>query len=218
MILNFNFINYVYFGFYGVNISKHMFKIKNYGDLKMERNSTDNILTDNSPEYRKKFLESNAGNTGDYSVNIKTGAIKFVKNIVSLGGELMPLNLTLVYNPFYGGSQFVKDYPNGWKLNVQQYIYASEGNFVYVDNNYKEHTFKKINDSLYYDVSHSGLLMKISGTDKIITDDRNFSLYFNSSGYLIKAEEKNGTAAVTTLLSYTNGKLSKITDGMGRQL
>ena len=57
-------------------------------------------------------VEAEAGNAGRVVYDLKTGVLKLEKELVSLPGSKMPLNLKLYYDVTHGG----------WRLNYEQYL------------------------------------------------------------------------------------------------
>ena len=57
-------------------------------------------------------VETEAGNAGRVVYDLKTGVLKLEKELVSLPGSKMPLNLKLYYDVTHGG----------WRLNYEQYL------------------------------------------------------------------------------------------------
>lgn len=57
-------------------------------------------------------VETEAVNAGRVVYDLKTGVLKLEKELVSLPGSKMPLNLKLYYDVTHGG----------WRLNYEQYL------------------------------------------------------------------------------------------------
>ena len=103
-----------------------------------------------------------------------------------------------------------------WKFNYEQYLYAEDGGYVYIDGQGKRHEFVKFSGSTneYYDTCFSGLVLRVTANTATIADDRTMTLTF-TSGKLTKIEEKRGTTANTTTISASTSSMS-ITDGESR--
>lgn len=172
----------------------------------------------NLADYNQNYLSESVGYSGDYRVNTHTGRVDFIKRIIKFGGSLLPAEIYFVYNPFCETEEGANGFPKGWKLNVHQKIIKAEENYKYVDALGHYHIFKKINNQLYYDSSHTGLLLKVEGSVVKITDDRNYTLYFDEGGRLKKIEERKGVKAASIDLTYQSGRIAVIKDGMGRQI
>ncbi|MBO4990517.1 MAG: hypothetical protein J6D37_09330 [Clostridia bacterium] len=167
-------------------------------------------------EYKQSYCEGSVGEAGSYRVNQRTGFLTFEKELFALGGEKMPMCMKLVYRQEEAeASDMQTGFPRGWKLNYQQYIYAKEGKYVYVDGDYQRHVFAPITaGSLYYDTDRTGLLLRITNGVVKITDDRTLECTF-TSGKLTEIKQTKGTSEMKTTIAY-NGKNMTITDGMGR--
>lgn len=106
--------------------------------------------------------------------------------------------------------------PKGFKLNIQQYLYASGTNsYTYVDENYLSHVFVSCtNDSgtftHYIDNNGGYLILEIINNGyKIYSLNGNIKT-FSSSGYLINESIKNGSNVTTIAYSYTNNLLTSV--------
>ncbi|MBP5592933.1 MAG: bacterial Ig-like domain-containing protein, partial [Clostridia bacterium] len=176
-------------------------------------------LSPDEPDYKQTYIDGKTGERVGYVTNPRNGRVDFAVDVLSLGGSLAPMSLSLVYNPYYRGYSFEKNFSEGWKLNVEQFIYLSGNDYIYVDENYRQHIFRKLvsDGSVYYDTEHTGLLLRIISGAKKITDDRGNELLFDSSGYLTTIKTTKGQNPITTIITYDgNHKLTGITDGMGR--
>ena len=170
----------------------------------------------NLADYNQNYISSAVGNAGNYRVNTRTGRLDFEKSVANFNGSLLSEEIYFVYNPFHEGTELAAGFPVGWKLNIHQRIDQDGDNYIYVDSKGHAHIFNKLTDVLYYDTSHSGLLLRVDGADRKITDDRNYSLYFNTVGMLTKIEECKGADVSSIQITYLNGRITKIQDGMGR--
>ena len=165
-------------------------------------------VTGNAPAYKAEYIESDIGGI-KYRVNIYNGRIDFFKNIFSAYGELLPMSLSLAYNPFYSGLNL----SSGWKLNLKQIVYAQNDLYYYIDGEFRVHEFKRLAGNTYYDSEHTGLILNVSGNGYEITDQRLTTFGFNGNGNLIKITVNNGSKPSVVSIS---DNLNSITDGMGR--
>lgn len=152
-------------------------------------------------------------------VNIYNGNLLFDYPIMTVGASSYQIDVRLHYNSDYQKTDFNSKkigFGNGWKLNIQQYLfkyetsYGLEGfndeNYVYIDQNWNIHKFVRYNPVLltnvypyyYYDENGSGLRLQVNedGSCKII------DFYHNS--YLF---DVNGN--LTAIISGVNSNIVK---------
>lgn len=160
-----------------------------------------------SPE-KATYVSGNAAGAGQYKINRRDGKLEFSKTLFALEGERLPMALRLAY---------VQDLPASittlvggkWKFNYEQYLYAEDGGYVYIDGQGNRHEFVKFSGSTneYYDTCFSGLVLRVTANTATIADDRTMTLTF-TSGKLTKIEEKRGTTANTTTISASTSSMS----------
>lgn len=135
--------------------------------------------------------------------------------------ELLSFNLSLVHsftnrNTSNITETIVTGFPNGFKLNVQQYIYQSgTRTYNYIDENFFTHVFTIFtNDdgtfTYYYDENGSYLLLEILANGYKIYDLNGNVKIFNSNGYITSQTIINGNNQSTINFSYTNNLLTSI--------
>ena len=178
----------------------------------------------------------------NYALNLYTGTELLEYQDISMSGNRLPMQISHIYNSLYksknyfsvGSSKIETGLPNGWKLNVQQYLYSegegSEQKYVYIDqagfrhNLYRylkvdatpsgsSYTFNTDN----YEFRDDSIGMKYIGLDKLM--DNSGTVYQFSGGVLTKITDKNGN---TMQFTYGNDNecnyvLKSITDGCGRR-
>ncbi len=160
-----------------------------------------------------------------YSVNPRIGELKYSINLLNIESNHLPLNLCLNYderninNSIVNGS-INTNFPIGWRLNYQQYIYPSGNNYIYVDSNNVKHTFILANNltasssnKIYFDQDGTYLTLRIDSNLNYVIKSGNEveELIFNSSGYLTKISQKvSETKSYFINLNYTNNKLTSI--------
>ena len=149
------------------------------------------------------------------------------QHLFTAEGNLMPASFALSYNPKYGDTNAVHNQTvifKRWKLNYQQFLHFKEGNFIYVDGSFKEHVFEKstFNNDIYLDTStQSGTLLRpatgdeTSLYDHVIFDDAGTQMFFKNNR-LVKVTQTKGSTPISTLITYdSNGRVHKVTDGLG---
>ncbi|MHB9941512.1 hypothetical protein CF065_07755 [Clostridium sporogenes] len=174
------------------------------------------------------YHSQNAGRAGTVYVNDYTGNLTLIHDDLELNGNKMPITLKHIYNTnevYDTDSEYVnkvKDsrYGNGFRLNLSQRIEYKNGKYVYTDEDGTRHyfNFNKAKD-LYEDETGIDLKLKITPNDAMstytVTDKDNNKLIFLKSGYLYKIKDKSEN---TITLSYNGAILTKVIDGVGREV
>lgn len=132
----------------------------------------------------QKFSTHEAGRSGTAQVNLRTGAVKFVHESISVPGNRFPVNINFIYDSYlangglslngYAESNIPNILTGGWKLNYQQFLvpetYVSgRGGYIqryrYIDGEGVSHYFEKdsnnSNDVLFKDEDGLGLSMRV---------------------------------------------------------
>ena len=164
---------------------------------------------------KNQFCIQNAmGGAGNYSVNAFTGKFTYVKPLFALPDERFPIETFLAFNGDCKMPENCHRFSDRyWKLNFQQYVYGDGEDYIYVDDYYRYHRFKKLKTALYYDTEGTGLLLKEQAGSLLITDDRSYELLFEN-GRLVKIIDRRGTTPAQLTVAYAeDGSLEKITDG-----
>ncbi len=172
----------------------------------------------------RKFFNVEIGNNV-CKIDAQFGLPNISRELISLGGEKLPLSLSLVYD-----SQFRQDstiyeretgLPNGIRTSYHQVCIEQDGEFFYTDSEINLHIFKPtaaIND-IWVDSQGTGLLLERVGSEiKIYDEFGNFSKFDNYGRlYLIhqKITEENSADLRIEYESDTE-KITTIIDGMGR--
>ena len=173
---------------------------------------------------KNKFVSGNAGRALEYKVGIQSGYPLISKELLNLGGNLMPLNLRLCFDTLRKAQNTVNalynGMPNGWRLNYGMYLEGATNNYQFFDENGVRHQFKSsINDSsIHYDVAGTGLILIVETNGYKIKDTENNYLQFNSNKLLTKIARVIGTNEISTTITYNanTAQIATITDGMGR--
>jgi len=164
---------------------------------------------DNKPLYKTKLFERSLDNLISYKVNLNNGQIDFFRNVVSLYGNKTPLKLSQFFNPINN------DCFDNWKFNLEQKLYFLENKYYWIDSNYKYHEFLPLENNLYYDSEHTGLLLRINNNEFVITNDTDKFYHFDQSKNLISIESKKGIDSIFLYINRSSNILSFV-DGMGR--
>ena len=165
---------------------------------------------DNKPFYKTKLFNESIDNLISFQVDITSGRIDFSREIISLYGNKMPLHLSQSFNSFNSFSNF-----NYWKLNLQQKIYFANNKYYWIDGDFKTHEFEQISGSLYFDTSHTGLLLRIGPDEYVITNDIDKFYHFDAEMNLVSIESKRGEDSLSLQINKSSNTIS-FTDGMGR--
>lgn len=135
--------------------------------------------------------------------------------------ELLSFNLSLVHsftrrNTSNISETIVTGFPNGFKLNVQQYIYQTgTRTYAYIDENFFTHIFTIFtNDdgtfTYFYDENGSYLLLEVLANGYKIYDLNGNVKFFDADGYITSQTIINGNNQSTISYSYTNHLLTSI--------
>ncbi|MDO4337443.1 MAG: RHS repeat-associated core domain-containing protein [Eubacteriales bacterium] len=131
----------------------------------------------------------------------------------------MSVSLSHVYNTNYRNENL--GYGNGFRLSYHQTLkkvtIAGVEYYRHVDGDGTVHYFR-YDDTKKKWLEENGLDLTLvinTGTSEplVIKDKEDNQLVFNSSGYLVKVRDKNSNAVEVT---YTNGRITKLTDGANR--
>ena len=155
------------------------------------------------------------------NLNLKTGRLLFECPGLTIGGGNYQISTSLIYNSKYKKEDFgnIKiGFGNGWKLNIQQYIFPycksyglddfseENGDYVYIDSNWNIHRFVKYKDNyaygdsrnVYYDASGSGL--------RLVVEEEKYAEIYDGNNSVIKFDT-NGN--ITNIISSINAEISK---------
>ncbi len=162
--------------------------------------------------------------SGALYVNDYNGGLTYVHNDVSMTGNLLPINISHVYNSFDEGlySTYYSEMDVGDKfhLNLQELLipivsgdsmYADGYRYKYYDGDGTIHYFCENSESICYEFDPNVVITQ-SGTDTIITDANSNKRYF-SNNRLYKLEDKDGNAQTIT---FDGNKITRVTDPVGR--
>ncbi len=172
-----------------------------------------------------------AGRNGTASVNNYNGNFIFTQPVTQdAGGNLMPVNISLVYNSNHKKINYF-GFGNNMHTNYNIFVQAESnsninGNYKYLmhDADGTKHWFyfetpsattAKDEDGLGYTLDVIPVNSDTNCTNACfrITDKDKNKMYFNSSGYLIQIRNTNN---VLNTITYSGNKITSITDGAGR--
>ncbi len=159
------------------------------------------------------------GRAGTAYVNDYNGNLILSHNTLTMGGSLMPVSLSHVYNT--NNCKENLGYGNGFRLSYHQTIekvsIGGTDYYKHVDGDGTVHYFDYDSDKEQWkDESDPDLVLLVTagGTEPyVIRDKEENCLVFGSSGYLVKLRDKNGNELT---VNYANKRITKLTDGAGR--
>ncbi|MBQ2798055.1 MAG: DNRLRE domain-containing protein, partial [Ruminiclostridium sp.] len=182
------------------------------------------------------YHTAGAGRAGTANIHDFTGNIVFTNTIVADSGNRMPLSLGIIYDGFRAKEQYTfsegtnserftaMNFGLGWKLSLEECILpvtdetiADAYKYVYVDSDGTEHYFyedeAEDGSTVYLDEDGLGLTLTVLSSGYKLTDKGNNYRQFNSSGLLSVISDANDNKIT---LTYTNGRITNVTDGAGR--
>ena len=188
-------------------------------ELRIEKISEDDLLP------HQAELEGSISNDL-YKVNLRSGKLYYDKHLLSVQSQNSVMNLSMSYSVANRNLKTIKTGYNtglgrGFKFNYQQLLYANGNEYIYVDGQYKLHTFKladnlSVNDEtkVYYDASGTYVILeKLSDGFKMINQHQ--ELEFDVSGKLIKNSiRKSSSCTIVEQIEYDSlNRITKITSG-----
>ena len=168
-------------------------------------------------------LEKQIGSKGGYSINARNGKLQYSQQIFASKGGLMPFGLSLTYNATNCDSSSPNGVANGmkgWTFNYQQSLMTGLGKMLYVDASNIVHTFRNPtnNSNVWFDATgKSGMVLVETATGYSMSDGKTTTLNFDASKRLVSVEQKlSSSKTIATAIEYaSDGKISKVTDGLG---
>ncbi|MBQ9716317.1 MAG: hypothetical protein IJV77_07950 [Clostridia bacterium] len=163
---------------------------------------------------QQSYYNFDMGDAGVAKINFKTGFLSMVTPLVNMSGNNMPLNIELIYNSGVLNNYYMG---NGVKLNVMQKMQLlADGNLLYTDAGECEHIFAKYNDgqqNFWVDQNGTGFTITLQNGNYVMHTGDGYQYVFGG-GRLVQIQNRFGK---TMSITYSGGKLSKVTDGIGRQ-
>lgn len=167
------------------------------------------------------YHSQSVGRAGTGHINDYNGNLVFAHNDLSMNGNRMPVTINHIFNSNERNLSSI-GFGCGWRLNLTQRVVPEviDGTqyYAYIDEDGTRHYFLcDASNSKWVDESGIDLNLTIntsSTTEKYtIKDKEDNKLIFNSSGYLVKIQDRNNNAIN---LTYTGTSLTKVIDGAGR--
>ena len=164
------------------------------------------------------YHTQNIGRAGTAYVNDYNGNLILSHETLAMGGSLMPVSLSHVYNTNNRTENL--GYGYGFRLNYHQTIekvsITGTDYYKHVDGDGTIHYFYYDSEKKEWkDESGLDLVLTVDTAGEepyVIKDKEENALVFNKSGYLIKVRDKNEN---TLTINYANNRITKLTDGAG---
>ena len=166
-----------------------------------------------------------AGYNAQASVSDYLGNLVINQSLYEGTGSRMPLALTATYNSINYNKLFANGSPSayGWQFSFNQYVreadttLANKGyNYIYTDSDGTDHYLKKSADAEEWtDEDELGITLTKDENNIYIdngTTTQTYELTSAGGKLLSEKDEYNNTITYT----YTDGNVTKITDGSGR--
>ena len=180
---------------------------------------------------KSDFIPNQAELTGSvgedrYKVNLCSGKLYYDKHLISVKTKGSMMNLSMSYKMESRNSNTIKTgfetgLGKGFKFNYQQLIYQSGTNYIYIDEQYKLHTFKladNLNGSgshIYYDINGGYLVLEKLTSGYKITQGFQV-LEFDNNGRLTKnlLKKANSHVYVEEIEYDSSNRITKIKSGV----
>ena len=189
------------------------------------------------------YETQSAGRAGAGQVSLYNGNLVFTHQDTSMNGNLMPVSVSHVYNScYYKKNPFGTGY--GWTVSAQQYLHrevlpsatsstSTTTYYVYTDETGARHFFKQTSGK-WKDLSGLSLELTISGNTATITSKSDTRMIFDLPTVDFDDDDEDTSIAAfanvkplkqiidacgntATFTTDTNRRLTKITDGAGRE-
>ncbi|MBR3864974.1 MAG: RHS repeat-associated core domain-containing protein [Clostridia bacterium] len=186
------------------------------------------FLPSNFFSKKETFTTNTCGVKNQQQVSLQTGLLKVTHHLHQGAGSRLPFSLTLSYNQEFHNRDYLwsETSPltvNSWKFNYQQHVVIKDGFAYYCDGDFNVHKLSPTGDKFYDSENKTGLILTVirsedSITGYELTDGSNTKLHFNEHGNLSSITKTISNTTITTTLEYnSNHKLSKVTDGLGKE-
>jgi len=169
-------------------------------------------------------FETNAIDKGVSKVNIRTGALHFAQNLISIPGERFGLDINHIYNshmvrnPIIRNAAGTEVYNGVWKTNYNQFIIPEGTNMQYIDAEGTVHYFVfaglQNNSRVYVDENGSGCMLYCNSANR-----NNGRLFDKSHNQLIFTNNRltqiithGGAVTTITYQSATSPNIDRITN------
>ena len=183
----------------------------------------------NNIGYENYWEYETVENSDDYEipfVNLHNGSLTYIKNDISMTGNLMPIQISHVYNSNAAEiySEVYSDMSVGLRfhLNIQEALIPISQNSDLYGSGYRYKYFDSDGTLHYYIQSGNEIIDSFDPSNKIIVggnvlyreDAAGNKKYFDSNHKLYRIEDKNGNAQI---ISYSGSKITQVTDPVGRK-
>ncbi|MBR3864556.1 MAG: RHS repeat-associated core domain-containing protein [Clostridia bacterium] len=196
----------------------------NFGD----GTDSETLLPSHYYDNKENYITNTCGVKNQQQVSLQTGLLKVTHHLHQGSGSRLPFSLSLSYNPEFCTRDYLWDYKNimpakGWKFNYQQAIRLNDEYAYYYDGDFNVHKLTKLGNKYYESGKKTGLILTVIRSDNAITsyqltDGSNTKLHFNEHGNLSSITKTISNTTITTTLEYnSNHKLTKVTDGLGKE-
>ena len=167
------------------------------------------------------------GHHAQASVSDYLGNLVINQSLYEGTGSRMPVTLTATYNSINYNTAFANGSPSGygWQFSFNQYVrdastaLANKGyNYIYTDSDGTDHYLKKSYDNEeWYDEDGLGITLTKTDTNILIDNGSTTQTYeLTSAGGKLLSEKDEYDNTIT--YTYTDGNVTKITDGSGRNI
>ncbi len=165
------------------------------------------------------------GYNAQASVSDYLGNLVINQSLYEGTGSRMPVTLTATYNSINYNTAFANGSPSGygWQFSFNQYVRDASAelvkkgyNYIYTDSDGTDHYLKKSDDSEeWYDEDGLGITLTETDTNILIDNGSTTQIYEQTTagGKLLSEKDEHNNAITYT---YTDGNVTKITDGAGR--
>ena len=165
------------------------------------------------------------GYNAQASVSDYLGNLVINQSLYEGTGSRMPVTLTVTYNSINYNTAFANGSPSGygWQFSFNQYVIDASAelvkkgyNYIYTDSDGTDHYLKKSDDSEeWYDEDGLGITLTKTDTNILIDNGSTTQTYelTTAGGKLLSEKDEHNNAITYT---YTDGNVTKITDGSGR--
>ena len=165
------------------------------------------------------------GYNAQASVSDYLGNLVINQSLYEGTGSRMPVTLTATYNSINYNTAFANGSPSGygWQFSFNQYVRDASAelvkkgyNYIYTDSDGTDHYLKKSDDSEeWYDEDGLGITLTKTDAHILIDNGSTTQTYelTTAGGKLLSEKDEHNNAITYT---YTDGNVTKITDGSGR--
>ena len=178
-------------------------------------------------ESNLSYQTISVGHNAQASVSDYLGNLVINQSLYEGTGSRMPVTLTATYNSINYNTAFANGSPSGygWQFSFNQYVrdastaLANKGyNYIYTDSDGTDHYLKKSDDiEEWYDEDGLGITLTKTDTNILIDNGSTTQTYeLTSAGGKLLSEKDEYDNTIT--YTYTDGNVTKITDGSGRNI